>query len=91
MFKHFPTLDLRQPLFDLANKPLVVTHQTLYGLVHQGFRCATLLRCNAVEFRLELRRKIYLHVLSVKGCNESVKAIPAKLRAFYFLSFSRLT
>jgi hypothetical protein len=32
-----------------------------------------------------------LHVLSVEGCHESVKVIPAEWRGSFFLSFSRLT
>ena len=79
MFEHFSTFDLGQAFFDLSNKPLVVTHQTLDSLVHQRFGVATLLFRHAVEFRLKLGRKIYLHVVSVKGSNKSVKAIPARI------------
>ena len=67
MLEHFPAFDLRQALFDLSNKPFVVTHETLDSLMNQRFGIATLLFGNAVEFRLQLRRNIYLHVVIVKG------------------------
>ena len=35
MFQGFSTLELRQSLFDLSNKPFVVTNQTLNGFVDQ--------------------------------------------------------
>src|ERR1700740_802323 len=41
MFQHLATFDLRQAFFDLADKPLVVTHQTLDCFMHQRFSVAS--------------------------------------------------
>jgi len=41
MFQHLATFDLRQSFFDLADKPLVVTHQTLDCFMHQRFSVAS--------------------------------------------------
>ena len=74
MFQHFTTLDLHQTFFDLADKPLVVTQQTLDCFMHQRFDVASLLRRNTVKLGLQLWRKIYLHAVSLSALPNSVKA-----------------
>src|SRR5712671_6604891 len=78
MFQHLTTFDLRQAFFDLADKPLVVTHQTLDCFMHKRFSVASLLQGNTVKFGLQLWRKIYLHAVSLSAPPNSVKALATK-------------
>jgi hypothetical protein len=77
MFQHLTTFDLRQAFFDLPDKPLVVTHQTLDCFMHY---VASLLQGNSVKFGLQLWRKIYLHAVSVSAPPNSVKAFATDSR-----------
>ena len=43
IFQDFAAIDLRQTLFNLADEPLVVTHQTLHCLIHERLAVAPLL------------------------------------------------
>src|SRR6266550_5753148 len=67
MFQHLTT-------FDLADQPLVVTHQRLDCFMHQRFSVASLLRGDTVKLGLQLWRKIYLHAVGVSAPPNSVKA-----------------
>ena len=80
MFQHLTTFNLRQAFFDLADKPLVVTHQTLDCFMHQRFSVASLLQGNTVKFGLQFWRKIYLHAVNVKAPPNSVKAFATNSR-----------
>src|SRR5260370_2629031 len=78
VFQHFTAVNLRQALFDLTDEPFVVTHEPFDGLVHQRLGVTSLLSGKAVKLRLEFRRKVHLHAVSVGAGPHSCLAFSAK-------------
>src|SRR5712691_591699 len=73
VLEDFPAVDLRQAFFHLADKPLVVTNQTLDRFMDQRGTIAPLLGRNAVQLGLQFGGKFYFHGVSVRGGSGSVK------------------
>src|SRR5208283_247401 len=77
VFRHFAAFHLYQALFHLADKPFVVTNQTLEGFLHKRLCVTPLLRSKALEFGLQFGRKLYDHGVSLGAASSLVKPFKA--------------
>lgn len=67
MGQHFTSPDLRRPFFHFTDKPLIVFHQTLYRLLHQGIRVAALDCRKPGKLSLQAGVNIYFHAPKGRG------------------------
>src|SRR5882757_10882046 len=78
MLQHFAALNLRQAFLNLAHKPFVVPDQPLDRLFHERLRVSPLLRGDAVQLRLKLRREFHFHAVSVFHFANKVYTVAAR-------------
>jgi hypothetical protein len=73
MIDEFATVGGSNTFLHLAEKPLIMVHQALDCLLHQGTRVATAVGGKPPKLGLQLRCKIYFHAPSVRAKAARVK------------------
>ena len=66
-YQNFPSLNLREPLLNLTQKPIVVLNGALDGFERQRFRSNATSIGRACELGLQIRRHVQFHAPQFSG------------------------